>query len=91
MASCKFCHTVDFSSSQFPAAIKKPKKLKTKNKSQKISQIKRKIFENYAHLFSLEKVFIINKNVLLELEEVYNQVQKQLRIFLTNYFEDRLK
>ena len=34
MASCKFCHTIDFISSQFPAAIKKAKKLKTKNKKQ---------------------------------------------------------
>ena len=44
--------------------------LKTQIKKQKMLQTKRKSFRNYANFFSLKKVFIINRNLLLKLREV---------------------
>ena len=48
---------------------KEPKKSFLK-KQQKMLQTKRKMFGNYANPFSLKKVFIINRNLLLKLKEV---------------------
>ena len=44
--------------------------LKIQIKKQKMLQTKRKSFGNYANFFSLKKVFIINRNLLLKLREV---------------------
>ena len=43
-------------------------------------QRKQNFFGNYVNHFSL-KIFIINKNLLLKLKEVYHQVKYQLQIF----------
>ena len=39
-----------------------------------------KICGNHANLFSLKKVFIINRNLLLKLKKVQYQVNQQLQI-----------
>ena len=49
---------------------KEPKKSFLKNQITENATNKRKIFGNYTNLFSLKKVFIINRNVLLKLKEV---------------------
>ena len=44
--------------------------LKIQIKKQKMLQTKRKSFGSYANFFSLKKVFIINRNLLVKLREV---------------------
>ena len=63
---------------------KEAKKSFLKNQIQKL-QTKRKIFGNYANLFSLKKVFIINRNLLLKLRGVTSSETIIANIF-NNYF-----
>ena len=67
------------------AKLNKAKKSFLKNQITENTTNKRKFFGNYANLFSLKKVFIINRNALLKLKGVTSSKTTIANIF-NNYF-----
>ena len=43
-------------------------------------------FGNFTNIFSIKKVFIINKNLLLKLKEMQHQVRKHFQYLFHKYY-----